>query len=1055
MIKYIAYCRKSTDEKEKQVLSIESQIEELKEFAAKEKLHVVCFLTESRTAKNLGRPVFEEVIQKIEKGEANAILSWHPDRLARNSVDGGKLIYLLDTGKLLDLKFPTFWFDNTPQGKFMLSIAFGQSKYYVDNLSENVKRGNRQKLRKGILPNKAPYGYLNEPRLRTIEVDPIKSKIVKKAFELFAKGESSFANLARFFQKFGITRYSGKMLHLDTVKRILSNKFYIGVINFGGETYEGTHKLFIPSDIFEKVQKILEDREHPKNNKHNFTFLGLARCAECGCAITAEVKHKCYPSTRGNVDYIYYRCTKKRTDCSQNYLREELVELQLRAIVTRSALPDSWAKLWLERLDKEGMEEKRNNETSIFKFSSDIQEIDQKLDRLLEGYLDQIVDPQMYQQKKNELVELKIKCKEKIVSISKNGSEWLGLMKEFIEVAADAAKIARAKHNGEELSFFAKKVGSDYSLLNRRLFCVYKQGFAALATVAGVASAIPNDPFSPKLWVRLGSNQGPLSYQESALPLSHAPKRRNLLYNNSMENLTTLVLKLPRNTEVTPEAAQTFLASLTQLSSISFLEKLRGKHKTKLSLEILVFNQQIQFQVTCSNSLVSYVETQIQSSYPLVVIQKQKEDPAKSADLIVWEARLKDSQNYPLATYTAFKDIDPISSILSVLAKSEPGEVTLVQYALAGTPQGWRASIEYKIEKGIVNKDGIRSELPDREILREKILFPAFNTTVRIASNKSETLKELSNAFEVVTRPNANSIKAVRPNSLLSGSPVKALLERRVSGNQILNIAELATLWHLPSEKIKTPTIAWGVSVLSEPPENLPAAITASEDEKREINFFAKTVFKNKETIFGIKNSDRRRHIWCIGKSGTGKSTLIANMAIDDFKKDRGVAVIDPHGDLIEILLDYVPRSRINDVVYFNPADRDYPIIINSLEVTNKEEAELVVSGIVSIFYKIFGHSWGPRLEYILRNTLLTLTEIPNTTLSDVVTILTDKSFRNRLVAKIEDSVLKHFWTDEYERWKPETQQEVISPILNKVGQFVSSPLIRRVIGSPKSSIHI
>ena len=133
MIKYIAYCRKSTDEKEKQVLSIESQIEELKEFAIKEKLQIVCFLTESRTAKGLGRPVFEEVIQKIENGEANAILSWHPDRLARNSVDGGKVIYLLDTGKLLDLKFPTFWFDNTPQGKFMLSIAFGQSKYYVDN----------------------------------------------------------------------------------------------------------------------------------------------------------------------------------------------------------------------------------------------------------------------------------------------------------------------------------------------------------------------------------------------------------------------------------------------------------------------------------------------------------------------------------------------------------------------------------------------------------------------------------------------------------------------------------------------------------------------------------------------------------------------------------------------------------------------------------------------------------------------------------------------------------------------------------------------------------
>ena len=506
MIKYIAYCRKSTDEKEKQVLSIESQIAELKEFAAREKLVVTEYLTESRTAKIPGRSIFNQVIEKIEKGEANGILAWHADRLARNSIDGGKIIYLLDTGKIIDLKFPTFWFDNTPQGKFMLSIAFSQSKYYVDNLSENVKRGNRQKLRKGILPNKAPYGYLNEPRLRTIEIDPLKSKIVKKAFELFAEGESSIADISRFFQKFGITRYTGKMLHLDTVKRLLSNKFYIGIINFGGETYEGTHKLFLPPELFGKVQKILEARKHPKPRRNNFTFLGLVKCAECGCAITAEVKHKCYPTTRGNVDYIYYRCTKKRNDCSQNYLREELVEQQLRAIVAKSSLPNSWAKLWLEKLDKEETEEKTNSETAISKLSSKILEIDQKLDRLLEGYLDQIVDPQIYQQKKNELVELKIKLKEKMTSISKNGSEWLGLMREFIEVAADAAKISRAKHNGEELSFFAKKVGSDYSLLNRRLFCVYKQGFAALATGAGVASAIPNDTKNPFLWARMESN---------------------------------------------------------------------------------------------------------------------------------------------------------------------------------------------------------------------------------------------------------------------------------------------------------------------------------------------------------------------------------------------------------------------------------------------------------------------------------------------------------------------------------------------------------------------
>src|SRR3990170_4735025 len=198
MIKCIAYCRKSTDEKDKQVLSIEAQIAELKEFAKRENLNISEFITEAKTAKVPGRGQFELVLKKIEKGEANGILSWHPDRLARNSIDGGKIIYLLDTGKLLDLKFPSFWFESTPQGKFMLSIAFGQSKYYVDNLSENVKRGNRQKLRNGVWPSKAPYGYINEPKLRTIEIDPEKSKIIKKAFQLFARDNISFIHISRF-----------------------------------------------------------------------------------------------------------------------------------------------------------------------------------------------------------------------------------------------------------------------------------------------------------------------------------------------------------------------------------------------------------------------------------------------------------------------------------------------------------------------------------------------------------------------------------------------------------------------------------------------------------------------------------------------------------------------------------------------------------------------------------------------------------------------------------------------------------------------------------------
>ena len=182
---------------------------------------------------------------------------------------------------------------------------------------------------------------------------------------------------------------------------------------------------------------------------------------------------------------------------------------------------------------------------------------------------------------------------------------------------------------------------------------------------------------------------------------------------------------------------------------------------------------------------------------------------------------------------------------------------------------------------------------------------------------------------------------------------------------------------------------------------------------------------------------------------------MIANMAISDFKKREGVAVIDPHGDLTEILLDYIPSYRINDVVYFNPADKEHPLILNPLEVENPAQSELVASGIVSIFYKLYSYSWGPRLEHILRNTLLSLLEVPNTTLVEVPKILTNKNFRIRVSEQLTDPVLKSFWTDEFEKMPDRLQQEAISPILNKVGQFVTSPLIRNIIGKPKSSFNL
>jgi DNA invertase Pin-like site-specific DNA recombinase len=166
--RYILYARKSTDVEDKQVLSIEAQLAELRNYARDNGLVVTDTVIEKKSAKIPGRPKFGDMLQRIQNGEANAILAWHPDRLARNSIDGGQIIYLLDQRKLADLKFQTFWFENTSQGKFMLSIAFGQSKYYVDNLSENTKRGLRQKIRRGEFPGIAPFGYYNNTKSKTV-----------------------------------------------------------------------------------------------------------------------------------------------------------------------------------------------------------------------------------------------------------------------------------------------------------------------------------------------------------------------------------------------------------------------------------------------------------------------------------------------------------------------------------------------------------------------------------------------------------------------------------------------------------------------------------------------------------------------------------------------------------------------------------------------------------------------------------------------------------------------------------------------------------------------
>ena len=488
--KFFIYARKSTDSEDRQIRSIADQLAELRELAKKENIDVVDTLVEKQTAKKPGRPVFAEMLKRIEAGEATGILAWHPDRLARNSVDGGQIIYLIDCGRIAALKFPQFWFEPTPQGKFMLSIAFGQSKYYIDNLSENVKRGIRQKLRNGVYPNKAPIGYFNEPRKRSIKVDPKTERLVQKAFQLFATGKYTFVDIDKFFFEQGVKSTINKYLRIDKIRNMLKSPFYYGVFEFAGETYQGIHKPIISKALFDKCQEIIKRKSKTHiNHKDEFWFLGLSKCKECNSAITAEKHFKFYPKTRGKVRYDYYRCGKKHGYCSQKYVSGGEFENQIREILFRHSLHESNAKRMLNWLHADEINERKTVENKISLLKPQLLNVEQKLDRLLTGYLDQVIETNEYQIVKKKLIEEKTNLEEQISSFEKNRFAWVELVKEFINSALEAHKIARVKNNGEELSFFAKKVGSNYFLSGRRLEFLPFRGFNALAALAPAASA--------------------------------------------------------------------------------------------------------------------------------------------------------------------------------------------------------------------------------------------------------------------------------------------------------------------------------------------------------------------------------------------------------------------------------------------------------------------------------------------------------------------------------------------------------------------------------------
>lgn len=308
----------------------------------------------------------------------------------------------------------------------------------------------------------------------------------------------------------------------------------------------------------------------------------------------------------------------------------------------------------------------------------------------------------------------------------------------------------------------------------------------------------------------------------------------------------------------------------------------------------------------------------------------------------------------------------------------------------------------------------------------------------------TEKLIEIASSFRQFSLPQCNSFDTLKIRTL------PAIDHSFSAPKFVLSTEEIATLWHMPTILVQTPNLDWVISKKLEPPNNLPLA-----DKEDDLTVLGAAVFRGQRHTFGVRPDDRRRHVYIIGKTGMGKSTLLENMVYSDIHSGKGMAVIDPHGDLIEAILRFIPSSRSNDVVLFNPSDTDYPISFNVLDCPNKDQRILVASGLMSVFTKLWPDAFSGRMEHILRNTLLALLEAEGQSMMGIMRMFTDADYRDKIVEKVTDPMVKSFWNDEYASWTEKYRTEAIAAIQNKVGQLLSTPLIRNIVGQTKSRLDI
>ncbi len=460
-MKHFIYCRKSSEDEDRQALSIVAQLSELGTIARVNNLRIVDTLTESKSAKEPGREVFNEMLRRVEGGEANAILTWKLDRLARNFDDGGRIIGMLQRGVIKEIR--TFEKTYLPSDNVMLiALELGIANQYVRDLSLNIRRGIREKIRRGIFHGKAPYGYFNEPRLRTIEPHPERFPKLKKILEMFATGDYSLTDIREEMTKAGLLDMNGKgPLAYSSIEKILRRPFYYGVFEHKGELHPGTHVPMISKKTYDEIQKAMlfhSKRPNGIRKQKGFVFLNFATCESCGMSITGERHIK-----KSGLQFYYYRCTHKNKQkaCEERGgVRHEKFESEVRRNVELVTLSDEWKEKFLARVESWSDEAAGRKQEVIDRLKSELSTLKSKIERLNVAFTDGTLNIDEFKEIKNPLVPKRLEIEQEIIELEGSRFDRLEPLRNWISEANEARNWV-ADNNLLKMKSFLLKAGSN------------------------------------------------------------------------------------------------------------------------------------------------------------------------------------------------------------------------------------------------------------------------------------------------------------------------------------------------------------------------------------------------------------------------------------------------------------------------------------------------------------------------------------------------------------------------------------------------------------------